>query len=47
MSAQSKDSAAVIKFMALFGKLKDWIDDDAESLPTLAKKDASVKDLCI
>src|SRR5262245_44969947 len=32
MSAHSTDSAAVIKFMTLFQKLKDWSENEPESL---------------
>jgi hypothetical protein len=32
--------------MALFAKLKDWSDDDPESLPNLAKEDEGVEILC-
>jgi hypothetical protein len=46
MSAQNKDSQAVIAFMTLFEKLKDWSEDDPESLPELAAKDDGVKNLC-
>src|SRR5262245_30815889 len=47
MSAHSKDSAEVIKFMTLFEKLKDWSDNEPESLPKLADADEGVKNLCI
>jgi hypothetical protein len=43
----NKDSPEVVKFMLLFQKLKDWSDDDPESLPELASKDESIKDLCL
>jgi hypothetical protein len=47
MSAHSKDSAAVIKFVTLFQKLKDWSDNEPESLPKLVQTDEGVKNLCI
>jgi hypothetical protein len=47
MSAHSKDSAAVIKFMSLFEKLKDWSDNEPESLPKLVEADEGLKNLCI
>jgi Domain of unknown function (DUF4145) len=43
----NKDSPEVIKFMHLFGKLKDLSEDDPESLPALASADDSIKDLCL
>jgi hypothetical protein len=33
----------VIRFMTLFQKLKDWSDDDPESLLKLAEKDEGMK----
>ena len=42
----SKGSAEVVTFMALLAKLKDWSDDDPESLPGPAKEDEVVMDLC-
>jgi len=47
MSAHSKDSAEVIKFMTLFEKLKDWSDNEPESLPKIADADEGVKNLSI
>ena len=44
--ASNKDSAEVVKFMALLAQLKDWCDDDPECLPELAKEDEGVKNLC-
>src|SRR4051812_12209329 len=41
------NSPEVITFMQLFQRLKDWSDDDPESLPELASKDESIKDLCL
>ena len=41
------NSPEVIKFMQLFQRLKDWSDDDPESLPELASRDESIKDLCL
>lgn len=41
-----KDSSDVIKFMALFSKLKDLIDDTPEYLPDLCRDDAALRDLC-
>jgi hypothetical protein len=35
----NKDSFEVAKFMRFVGKLKDWSDDDPESLPDLASAD--------
>ena len=43
----NKDSPEVVKFMRLFGKVKDWSEDDPESLPDLARADDSVKELCL
>jgi|ERR1022692_943280 hypothetical protein len=43
----NKDSPEVAKFLSLFGKLKDWSEDDPKSLPDLASKDESIKDLCL
>jgi hypothetical protein len=43
----NKDSPEVVKFMTLFGKLKDWSEDDPKSLPDLASKDELIKDLCL
>jgi hypothetical protein len=47
MVASGKDSAEVVKFMTLLAKLKDWSDDDPDSLPGLANEDEKVKDLCL
>src|SRR6476659_9754939 len=41
------NSPEVIKFMQLFQKLKDWSDDDPESLPELASGDEYIKDVCL
>jgi hypothetical protein len=42
-----KDSADVIKFLALFAQLKNWSDDDPGCLSKLAKDDEGLKDLCV
>jgi hypothetical protein len=42
----AKDSTEVIKFMALFQKLRDWIDDDPFGLEELAADDEALKRLC-
>ncbi len=47
MSRGGKDSAEVVKFMALFARLKDWSDDAPEQLAKFAATDSSVKDLCL
>lgn len=47
MSRLGKDSPEVVKFMALFARLKDWSDDDPEGLFDFAASDESVRDLCI
>jgi hypothetical protein len=41
-----KDSTEVIEFMALFQKLRDWIDDDPNGLEQLAADDEALKQLC-
>jgi len=41
-----KDSTEVIEFMALFQKLRDWIDDDPIGLEQLAADDEALKRLC-
>jgi hypothetical protein len=41
-----KDSPEVMKFRALFATLKEWCDNEPESLPSLAENDESVKKLC-
>jgi hypothetical protein len=41
-----KDSTEVIEFMALFQKLRDWIDDDPNGLEQLAADDEALKRLC-
>jgi hypothetical protein len=43
----AKDHELVVRFLALFAKLRDWIDDDPESLGTLAENDESVKKICV
>jgi hypothetical protein len=43
----NKDSPEVVNFMRLFGKLKDWSEDDPGSLPYLADTDEAIKDLCL
>ena len=43
MSKPGKDTPEVVKFMALFAKLKDWSDDDPEGLSEFAASDESVK----
>jgi hypothetical protein len=42
----AKDSTEVIEFMALFQKLRDWIDDDPNDLEKLAADDEVLKRLC-
>ena len=44
---EHKDSPEVVKFMSLFQKLKDWSEDDTDSLPDLASKEKEIKDLCL
>lgn len=44
--ASGKDSAEVVRFMTLFARLKDWIDDDPMDLAALAQSDDSVRHLC-
>ena len=46
MSNIGKDSPEVVKFMALFARLKDWCDEAPEELSDFAKTDTSIKDLC-
>lgn len=41
------DSAEVVKFMALFTRLKDWSDDTPDELADLATTDSSVEELCV
>lgn len=43
----AKDSAKVIKFMTLFQKLRDWIDDDPIDLEKLAADDEILRRLCL
>jgi hypothetical protein len=43
----NKDSPEVVQFMRLFGRLKNWSEDDPESLPDLASTDESIKNLCM
>ena len=43
----NKDSPEVAKFMRLFAKLKDWSEDDPNSLPDLANTDEAIKTLCL
>ena len=43
----NKDSAEVVNFMRLFGKLKEWSEDEPESLPELASTDEPIKELCL
>lgn len=45
MSA-TKDSDEVIRFMTLFQKLRDWIDDNPNDLEKLAADDEVLKRLC-
>jgi len=42
-----KDSTEVIKFMALFTRLKEWCDDRPDKLSEFAQNDSSIKELCI
>ena len=42
----NKDSAEAVKFMMLFQKLRDWIDDEPDGLNDLAATDESVEKLC-
>jgi hypothetical protein len=44
--ASGKDSTEVVRFMSLFARLKDWIDDDPVDLAALAQSDDSVRHLC-
>jgi hypothetical protein len=43
----NKDSPENVKFMRLFGKIKNWSEDDPKSLPALASEDESIKALCL
>jgi hypothetical protein len=43
----NKDSPEVVNFMRLFAKLREWSDDDPDSLPDVANSDESIKDLCL
>lgn len=45
MSQSPKDSPEVMKFMALFSRLKQWRDDTPEELEECARTDSSVRDL--
>ncbi len=46
MSVPAKDSVEVIRFMALFARLKDWTDDAPADLASLATRDTGLEDLC-
>lgn len=45
MATAQKDSPAVMEFMALFAKVKDWCDDDPDELRRLSEDDEGVKSL--
>ncbi|MES0179691.1 DUF4145 domain-containing protein [Mesorhizobium sp. M0025] len=45
MAPEQKDSPAVIEFMAIFAKVKDWCDDDPGELLRLSEDDDGVKSL--
>lgn len=47
MTKAHKDSAEVVRFLALFSQLREWGDDMPEQLASAAVNDSSVKDLCI
>jgi len=47
MMAAAKDATELAKFMTLFQKLRDWIDDEPSGLDALAEKDGSIKQLCV
>lgn len=42
-----KDSFETVTFMALFSKLRDWIDDEPSGLDSLAAEDEKVRKLCV
>lgn len=42
----NKDTTEVVKFITLFRRLRDWVDDDPECVIALAASDESVKRLC-
>jgi hypothetical protein len=44
--SSTKDSEEVVRFMAQFQKLRDWIDDDPDGLEALAATDPAVEKLC-
>src|SRR3974377_2040556 len=44
---EHKDSLEVVKFMSQFQKVKDWSEDEPESLPDIASKEKEIKDLCL
>lgn len=46
MSKPGNNSAEVVRFLTLFERLKDWSDNDPASLPSQAKGDESVRELC-
>jgi hypothetical protein len=46
MSMVATDSAEVIKFMALFARLKEWTDDSPSDLEGMGAIDPGVRDLC-
>lgn len=46
MPVGNKDSADVVRFMELFGRLKEWSDDDPEELKAFSVADESIKELC-
>jgi hypothetical protein len=46
VSRIAKDPAEVIKFMTLFARLKDWLDDAPDELAEIAATDPGVQDLC-
>ncbi len=47
MGTEGKDSPEVVRFMALFAKVKDWIDDDPAALADMAKTDDGLREICV
>jgi hypothetical protein len=46
MTGSEKDSAEVVKFMALFARIKEWTDDDPTEVVKTAQADDGFKKLC-
>jgi hypothetical protein len=47
MIGGQKDTTEVVNFMRLFTRLKDWCDNDPESLAESSQNDDGLKRLCI